>query len=180
MRELFYRVKRMNRRVIRNLRVVMRIMRMSLMVSMWEWLKGAQVEVTVVVFTITRSVHTSRIGLTMALCKRLLRTNILRRPFFESWSGSERTLFDQQTMISASMERALKHNFDRQESWNRAYAYSHELEMNNRYEDDQARRLHADWHAGRPVVVDPPPVDYASLPPYDGGVSYPTPPLHHS
>ncbi|KAJ0949012.1 hypothetical protein HanRHA438_Chr01g0034061 [Helianthus annuus] len=78
------------------------------------------------------------------------------------------------------MERALKHNFDRTESWNRTRAYSHELEMNNRYEDDQARRMHADWHAGRPVVVDPPPVDYASLPLYDGSVSYPTPPLHHS
>ncbi|KAJ0567044.1 hypothetical protein HanIR_Chr06g0280321 [Helianthus annuus] len=101
-------------------------------------------------------------------------------PVFESCSGSERTLFDQQMMMSASMERALKHNFDHQESWNRAHAYSHELEMNNRYEDDQARRLHADWHVGQPVVVDPPPVDYASLPPYDGSVSYPTLPLHHS
>ncbi|KAF5785390.1 hypothetical protein HanXRQr2_Chr10g0428101 [Helianthus annuus] len=101
-------------------------------------------------------------------------------PVFDSWSGSERTLFDQQTMMSASMERALKHKFDRQESWNRAHAYSHELEMNNRYEDDQARRMHADWHAGQPVVVDPPLVEYASLPPYDGSISYPTPPLHHS
>ncbi|MFS7965621.1 hypothetical protein Hanom_Chr09g00764361 [Helianthus anomalus] len=40
--------------------------------------------------------------------------------------------------------------------------------------------MHGDWHVGRPVVVDPPPVDYSSLPPYDGSVSYPTPPLHHS
>ncbi|KAJ0733720.1 hypothetical protein HanPI659440_Chr11g0411471 [Helianthus annuus] len=52
--------------------------------------------------------------------------------------------------------------------------------MNNRYHDDQERRLHADWHAGRPVVVDPQHVDYASLPPYDGSVSYPTPQLPHS
>ncbi|KAJ0613517.1 hypothetical protein HanIR_Chr02g0052241 [Helianthus annuus] len=101
-------------------------------------------------------------------------------PIFESWSGSERMLFDQQTMMSASMERSLKHNFDRQEAWNRTHAYYHELEMNNRYHDDQARRMHADWHTGRPVVVDPQHVDYASLPPYDGNVSHPTPPLHHS
>ncbi|KAJ0519796.1 hypothetical protein HanIR_Chr10g0452241 [Helianthus annuus] len=99
---------------------------------------------------------------------------------FESWSGSERTLFDQNTMMSASIERSLKHSFDRHEAWNRTHAYSHELEMNNRYHDDQARRLHADWHAGRPVVVDPQHVDYASLPSYDGSVSYPTPQLHHS
>ncbi|KAM0070768.1 hypothetical protein Hdeb2414_s0001g00017041 [Helianthus debilis subsp. tardiflorus] len=101
-------------------------------------------------------------------------------PIFESWSGSERTLFDQHTMMSASMERSLKHNFDRQEAWNHTHVYSHELEMNNRYHDDQAMRMHADWHAERLVVVDPQHVDYASLPPYDGSVSYPTPPLHHS
>ncbi|KAM0046677.1 hypothetical protein Hdeb2414_s0009g00319341 [Helianthus debilis subsp. tardiflorus] len=82
--------------------------------------------------------------------------------------------------MGASMEGALKHNFDRQESWNCTHAYSHELEMSNRYNDDKAWRMHADSHAWRPVVVDPPPVDYASLPPYDGSVSYPTPPLHHS
>ncbi|KAJ0580844.1 hypothetical protein HanRHA438_Chr04g0172911 [Helianthus annuus] len=99
---------------------------------------------------------------------------------FHTWSGSERTFFYHQTWMGASMERALKHNFDRPESWNRTHAYSFEQEMNNRYNDDQNRRMHADWHAGRPVVVDPPPVDYASLPPYDGSVSYLTPPLHHS
>ncbi len=99
---------------------------------------------------------------------------------FDTWSGSERTLFDQQTMMSASMERTMKQSFDCQELWNRAHAYSHEVEVNNRYMDDQNRRMHEDWHAGRPVVVDPPTVDYASLPPYDGSVSYPTPPLHHS
>ncbi|KAJ0886655.1 hypothetical protein HanRHA438_Chr09g0381951 [Helianthus annuus] len=52
--------------------------------------------------------------------------------------------------------------------------------MNNRYIDDQNRRMHDDWHAGRLVVPDPPMVDYTTLPPYDGSVSYSTPPLHHS
>ncbi|KAJ0847101.1 hypothetical protein HanRHA438_Chr15g0732351 [Helianthus annuus] len=99
---------------------------------------------------------------------------------FDTWSGSERTLYDQNTRNSASIERSLKHSFDRQESWNRTLVYSREVETNNRYFDDQARRMHADWHAGRPVVEDPQHVDYASLPPYDGSVSYPTPPLHHS
>ncbi|KAJ0805316.1 hypothetical protein HanPI659440_Chr02g0048531 [Helianthus annuus] len=99
---------------------------------------------------------------------------------FDTWSGSECTFFDHQTWMGASMERALKHSFDRQESWNCTHAYAFEQEMNNRYNDDQNWRMHADWHAGRSVVVDPPPVDYASLPPYDGSVSYPTPPLHHS
>ncbi|KAJ0531926.1 hypothetical protein HanRHA438_Chr09g0373731 [Helianthus annuus] len=99
---------------------------------------------------------------------------------FDTWSGSERSLFDQNTRNSASMERALKHSFDRQEAWNRTFAYSQEVDINNRYHDDQARRMHADWHAGRPVVEDPQHIDYASLPPYDGSISYPTPPLHHS
>ncbi|MFS8034034.1 hypothetical protein Hanom_Chr17g01576481 [Helianthus anomalus] len=99
---------------------------------------------------------------------------------FDTWSGSEHMFFDHQTWMRASMEQALKHNFDRQESWNRTHAYAFEQEMNNRYNDDQARWTHTDWHAGRPMVVDSPPVDYASLPPYDGSVSYPTPLLHHS
>ncbi|MFS7911519.1 hypothetical protein Hanom_Chr02g00119111 [Helianthus anomalus] len=77
--------------------------------------------------------------------------------------------------MGASMERALKHSFDRQESWNRTHAYAFKHEMNNRYLDDQNRRMHDDWHVGRPVVMDPPPVDYSTLPPYDGRVSYPTP-----
>ncbi|MFS8001230.1 hypothetical protein Hanom_Chr13g01187851 [Helianthus anomalus] len=99
---------------------------------------------------------------------------------FDTWSGPERTFFDHQPWMGDSLERALKHNFDWQDLWNRTHAYSHELEMNNRYNDDQAWRMYTDWHAGRPVVVDPPPVDYASLPPYDGSVSYPTPTLHDS
>ncbi|KAJ0917706.1 hypothetical protein HanRHA438_Chr05g0209041 [Helianthus annuus] len=99
---------------------------------------------------------------------------------FDTWSGSERTLYDQNTRNSASIERSLKHSFDRNEAWNRTFAYSREVDTNNRYHDDQARRMHADWHAGRPVVEDPQHVDYASLPPYDGSISYPTPPLHHS
>ncbi|KAF5821078.1 hypothetical protein HanXRQr2_Chr01g0009571 [Helianthus annuus] len=99
---------------------------------------------------------------------------------FDTWSGSERTFFDHQTWMGASMERALKHNFDRKESWNRNHAYAFEQEMNNRYLDYQNRHMHDDWHAGRPIVVDPPPVDYSTLPPYDGSISYPTPPLHHS
>ncbi|KAJ0724005.1 hypothetical protein HanPI659440_Chr12g0443101 [Helianthus annuus] len=99
---------------------------------------------------------------------------------FDTWSGSERTLYDQNTRNSASIERSLKHNLDRTEAWNRTLAYSREVDTNNRYFDDQARRMHADWHAGRPVVEDPQHVDYTSLPPYDGSVSYPTPPLHHS
>ncbi|MFS7888902.1 hypothetical protein Hanom_Chr00s000002g01600491 [Helianthus anomalus] len=99
---------------------------------------------------------------------------------FDTWSGSECTFFDHQTWMGASMERALKHSFDRQESWNHTHAYAFEQEMNNKYIDDQNRRMHADWNAGRPVVVDPPPVDYALLSPYDGSVSYLTPPQHHS
>ncbi|KAF5767156.1 hypothetical protein HanXRQr2_Chr14g0621071 [Helianthus annuus] len=99
---------------------------------------------------------------------------------FDTWSGPERTLYDQNTRNSASIERSLKHSFDRNEAWNRTHAYSREVDANNRYHDDQMRRMHADWHAGRPVVEDPQHVDYASLPPYDGSISYPTPPLHHS
>ncbi|KAI3786663.1 hypothetical protein L1987_40528 [Smallanthus sonchifolius] len=103
-----------------------------------------------------------------------------RPPTFDSWPESNRTFFDHQTFMGASMERALKHNSDRQESWNRTHAYAFEQEVNNRYLDDQNRRMHDDWHAGRPVVADPPLVDYSTLPPYDGSVSYPTPPLHYS
>ncbi|MFS7930674.1 hypothetical protein Hanom_Chr04g00347051 [Helianthus anomalus] len=73
---------------------------------------------------------------------------------FDTWSGSEHTFFDHITWMGASMERALKHSFDRQESWNHTHSYAFEQEMNNRYIDDQNRRMHADWHAGQPVVVD--------------------------
>ncbi|MFS8016419.1 hypothetical protein Hanom_Chr15g01368461 [Helianthus anomalus] len=45
---------------------------------------------------------------------------------FDTWSGSKRTFFDHQTWMGASIERALKQNFDRQESWNRTHAYSFE------------------------------------------------------
>ncbi|MFS7947632.1 hypothetical protein Hanom_Chr06g00550551 [Helianthus anomalus] len=74
----------------------------------------------------------------------------------------------------------MKQNYDRQEQWNRTRAYDFEQEMNNRYIDDQNWRMHDTWHVGQPVVADPPIVDYSNLPPYDGSVSYPTPPLHHS
>ncbi|KAJ0771054.1 hypothetical protein HanPI659440_Chr07g0264631 [Helianthus annuus] len=52
--------------------------------------------------------------------------------------------------------------------------------MNNRYIHDRNWRMHDKWHAGHQVVPDPPTVDYTTLPPYEGSVSYPTPPLHHS
>ncbi|KAJ0949011.1 hypothetical protein HanRHA438_Chr01g0034051 [Helianthus annuus] len=62
-------------------RVVTRTMRMSLTVRMWMWAKGAQVGDMVVLSMTTRSAHTSRIGHTRVLCKRLLRTNVPRHPF---------------------------------------------------------------------------------------------------
>ncbi|MFS7902964.1 hypothetical protein Hanom_Chr01g00018011 [Helianthus anomalus] len=40
--------------------------------------------------------------------------------------------------------------------------------------------MHDQWPAGHPVVADPSVVDYSTLPPYDGNVTYPTPLLHHS
>ncbi|MFS7898545.1 hypothetical protein Hanom_Chr14g01270671 [Helianthus anomalus] len=81
--------------------------------------------------------------------------------------------------MGASMERAKKQRFDRQETWNCTHAYAFEQEMNN-YIDDRNRRMQDAWHAGQPVVADPPIVDYTTLPPNDGSVSYHTPPLHHS
>ncbi|MFS7917227.1 hypothetical protein Hanom_Chr03g00186611 [Helianthus anomalus] len=66
------------------------------------------------------------------------------------------------------------------EQWNQAHMYAHHEEVNNCYLDDRQRRMHDQWHAGQPVVADPPIVDYSTLSPYDGSVTYPTPPLHHS
>ncbi|MFS8021538.1 hypothetical protein Hanom_Chr16g01428571 [Helianthus anomalus] len=40
--------------------------------------------------------------------------------------------------------------------------------------------MHDQWHAGQLVVANPPIVDYSTLPPYDGSVTYPTLPLYHS
>ncbi|KAJ0558067.1 hypothetical protein HanIR_Chr07g0332271 [Helianthus annuus] len=71
-------------------------------------------------------------------------------------------------------------SYDRNEQWNRAHMYTRQEEMNNRYLDDRQRRLHDQWHTCQPLEADPPVVDYTTLPPYDGSVSYPTPPLHHS
>ncbi|KAJ0478516.1 hypothetical protein HanHA300_Chr13g0500931 [Helianthus annuus] len=103
-----------------------------------------------------------------------------RPPTFGNWSEPNQVLFDHQTFLGASAERAIKRSYDRNEQLNRAHRYAHEEEMNNRYLDDRQRRMHDQWHAGQPVVGDPPVVDYTTLPPYDGSVSYPTPPLHHS
>ncbi|MFS7976957.1 hypothetical protein Hanom_Chr10g00898471 [Helianthus anomalus] len=103
-----------------------------------------------------------------------------RPPTFGDWSEPNQMLFDQQTYMGASMERALKQSYDRHEQWNQAHMYAHQEEMNNRYLDDRQRRMHDSWHAGQPVVADPPIVDYSTLPPYDGSVTCPTPPLHHS
>ncbi|MFS8003622.1 hypothetical protein Hanom_Chr13g01216071 [Helianthus anomalus] len=103
-----------------------------------------------------------------------------RPPTFSDWPDSSQMLFDHQTYMVASMERALKQDYDRQEQWNRAQMYAREEEINNRYIDDRNRRMHDASHAGQPVVVDPPIVDYSTRPPYDGSASYPMPPLHHS
>ncbi|KAJ0694149.1 hypothetical protein HanPI659440_Chr15g0605511 [Helianthus annuus] len=101
-----------------------------------------------------------------------------RPPTFGEWSEPNQMLFDQQTFMGASMERAIKRSYDRNE--NRAHMYAHEEEVNNRYLDDRQRRMHDQWHAGQPIEADPPLVDYTTLPPNDGSVSYPTPPLYHS
>ncbi|KAJ0805030.1 hypothetical protein HanPI659440_Chr02g0044991 [Helianthus annuus] len=103
-----------------------------------------------------------------------------RSPTFSDWTEPNQMLFDQQTYMGDSMERALKQSYDKNEQWNRAHMYARQEEMNNRYLDDRPRGLHDQWHAGQPLEADPPVVDYPTLPPYDGSVSYPTPPLHHS
>ncbi|MFS7976856.1 hypothetical protein Hanom_Chr10g00897251 [Helianthus anomalus] len=58
--------------------------------------------------------------------------------------------------------------------------YAHQEDMNYRYLDDRQRHMHDAWHSGLLVVSDPPIVDYSTLPWYDGSVTNPTPPLHHS
>ncbi|KAM0025657.1 hypothetical protein Hdeb2414_s0021g00577121 [Helianthus debilis subsp. tardiflorus] len=103
-----------------------------------------------------------------------------RPPMFVDWSDSNQMLFYHQIYLGASMERALKQNYDRREQWNRAHMYAHQEEMKNRYLDDRQRRMHDAWHSGQPVVADPPTVEYSTLSPYDGSVTYPTPPLYHS
>lgn len=99
---------------------------------------------------------------------------------YEAWMGPTQATYDHITRVGASQERALKQTYDRQEVWNRAQAYAQQQEINHRYEDDRRRRMHDQWHAGQEVVPDPPIVDYTTLPPYDGSVTYPMPPLHHS
>ncbi|KAJ0703850.1 hypothetical protein HanPI659440_Chr14g0555991 [Helianthus annuus] len=60
-----------------------------------------------------------------------------RPPTFGEWTESSQMLFNQQTFMGASVERALKQSYDRNEQWNRAHMYVHEEEMNNRYLDDR-------------------------------------------
>ncbi|MFS8015911.1 hypothetical protein Hanom_Chr15g01362281 [Helianthus anomalus] len=103
-----------------------------------------------------------------------------RPPTFTDWAEPAQTLFDHQTFVSASMEQLMKQNYDRQEQWNCTRAYDFEQEMNNRYLDDRNRCMHDASHAGQPVVANPSIMDYSTLPPFDGSVSYPTTPLHHS
>ncbi|KAL9999015.1 hypothetical protein Hdeb2414_s0002g00063151 [Helianthus debilis subsp. tardiflorus] len=103
-----------------------------------------------------------------------------RPPRFSDCSEPNQMLFDQQTYMGASVERALMQSYDPQELWNRAHLYTHQEEMKNRYLDDRQRRIQDSWHSGQLVISDPPIVDYSTLPPYDDSVTYPTPPLHHS
>ena len=103
-----------------------------------------------------------------------------RPPKFYHWGEATQVAFDHQTFIGASMERAEKQRFDRLEEWDRTHAYTFQQEINDRYEDDRNRRMHDAWHAGQQVVANPPIVDYTTLPPYDGSVTYHMPPLHHS
>ncbi|XP_076959506.1 uncharacterized protein LOC143635604 [Bidens hawaiensis] len=71
-----------------------------------------------------------------------------RPPTFGNWPEYSQTIFDQQTFMGTSMERALKWSYDRQEQWNRTHAYAFEDDMNSRYLDDRQRRMHDVWHAG--------------------------------
>ncbi|KAJ0751618.1 hypothetical protein HanPI659440_Chr09g0314851 [Helianthus annuus] len=52
-----------------------------------------------------------------------------RPPTFGEWSEPNQMLFDQQTFMGASMERAIKRSYDRNEQWNRAYMHAHEEEV---------------------------------------------------
>ncbi|KAJ0899180.1 hypothetical protein HanRHA438_Chr08g0365441 [Helianthus annuus] len=47
-----------------------------------------------------------------------------RPPTFGDWTEPNQMLFDQQTFMGASMERALKQSYDRNEQWNRAHMYA--------------------------------------------------------
>jgi hypothetical protein len=103
-----------------------------------------------------------------------------RPDFFGEWNPPTQMAFDHQTFLGASMERAQKQMYDRMENWNRAQMYAREEEINRRYLDDLDRRRYEAWLAGRPFIHDPPRMNYANLPEFDGTVVYPTPPLHHS
>ncbi|KAK1421834.1 hypothetical protein QVD17_24497 [Tagetes erecta] len=103
-----------------------------------------------------------------------------RPPTFSEWSDCNQMLFDHQTFMGASVERALKRNKDSQLDRDRAQVYAHEMEMNNCYNDDRNRRMRDDYLGGRPITPDPPIVDYTTLSPYDGSGYYHVPPLHHS
>jgi hypothetical protein len=99
---------------------------------------------------------------------------------YQRWSRDTRTMFDYQVGMAASQERSTKRQHDEDANWHRAHAYAYQQEVNFRYEDDRHRRMHNQWLNGQEIIPDPPIVDYASLPPFDGSVTYPTPPLHHS
>jgi len=103
-----------------------------------------------------------------------------RPPTFSDWSDCNQMLFDNQTFMGASMERALKRNNDSQIERDMAQVYAHEMEIKNCYNDDRNRRMRDDYLGGRPIIPDPPIVDYTTLSPYDGSGYYPVLPLHHS
>jgi len=101
-------------------------------------------------------------------------------PTFSGWSDCNQMVFDHQTFMGASMERALKRTNDSQVERDRAQVYAHEFEMNNCYIDDRNRWMRNDYLEGRQILPDPPITDYTTLPPYDGSGYYLVPPLHHS
>ncbi|KAF5757653.1 hypothetical protein HanXRQr2_Chr17g0829241 [Helianthus annuus] len=99
---------------------------------------------------------------------------------YGEWPAYYQAIFDQNTRGFAQLRWDAQRNYSRQELWNRIHEYTHQREINHRAEDDRQRRLHTAWRTGQPVVENPPHIDYTSLPPYDGSVDYPVPPVHHS
>ncbi|KAJ0925019.1 hypothetical protein HanRHA438_Chr04g0154891 [Helianthus annuus] len=99
---------------------------------------------------------------------------------YGEWPAYYQAIFDQNTRGFAQLRWDAQRNYSRQELWNRIHEYTHQREINHRAEDDRQRRLHTAWRTGQPVVENPPHIDYTSVPPYDGSVDYPVPPVHHS
>jgi len=96
-----------------------------------------------------------------------------------TWDSYQQHSYDQSLRTAEEQRYASRVTYNRQEEWNRSHAFNQAWETNLTWQDNGRKRQEECWRQGTPWVLNPPIVDYTTLPPYDGTVEHPVQ-THHS